>query len=105
MGTEIDGDDLVIGKRTRGCAGAGTWVFGTVAGHAFEALVFPEHAAVKEYELQGDSRISKLWLKRVADNRVVFAWDRGPGTAAADAEAEAVVAFLCAGMAEHVYGE
>ena len=62
--TEI-ADDLVITKHTRRCAGVGAWLCGTVAGHGFQALVFPEHAEVTEYELQGDSRISKLWLRRI----------------------------------------
>jgi hypothetical protein len=40
------GDDLRITKTTRRGAGNGTWVCGTIAGHRFDALVFPEHAAV-----------------------------------------------------------
>jgi len=38
------GDDLRITKTTRRAAGNGTWVCGTIAGHRFDALVFPEHA-------------------------------------------------------------
>ena len=64
------GDDLTITKTTRRAAGAGTWVIGTIAGHKFNALVFPEHAECPDYEL-GDSRISKLWIKRLADGREV----------------------------------
>lgn len=44
------GDDLVITKTTRRASGAGTWVSGTIHGHRFDALVFPEHAEVPEYE-------------------------------------------------------
>jgi len=44
--------------------GGGSWVKGTMGGHRFEALVFPEHADQREHELEGDSRISKLWVHR-----------------------------------------
>ena len=50
------GFDLEITKVTRQAAGAGTWVCGTLSGHRFEALVFPEHAADPEWEIR-DSRI------------------------------------------------
>jgi hypothetical protein len=100
---EVTGDDLVITKTTRRAAGSGTWVIGTVHGHRFEALVFPEHAEVADYEL-GDSRISKLFLRRLSDGEDVYLWDRGPGQPPADATAAAVVDFLAAGLAEHTYG-
>jgi hypothetical protein len=96
------GDDLTVRTVTPRAAG-GTWVIGLVAGHRFEALVFPGHAENPDYEL-GDSRISKLWLQRVADGRVVFNWDRGADVPAADAAAARVVDFLAAGLAEHVHG-
>jgi hypothetical protein len=51
-------------------------VIGTIAGHRFQALVFPEHAECHEYEL-GESRISKLWLQRLADKQEVANFDRG----------------------------
>ena len=70
------GDDLRITKTTRRAAGNGTWVCGTFAGHRFDALVFPEHADNPDWEI-GDSRISKLWVQRLADRRTVFNWDRG----------------------------
>ena len=98
------GDDLVIERSKRGSwTGAGTSVSGSVAGHAFQALVFPEHAMNAEWEI-GDSRISKLWVRRIADRVVVYNWDRGQDIPAADAEAQQVVDFLCAGLAEHTYG-
>ena len=62
------GYDLVITKTTRRAAGAGTWVIGTISGHRFDALVFPEHAECPGYELD-DSRISKLWIKRLSDEK------------------------------------
>jgi hypothetical protein len=46
-------DDLQITKITRRAAGGGTWVCGTIAGYRFDALVFPEHAEVADYELGG----------------------------------------------------
>ena len=94
------GDDLRITKKTRQAAGAGTWVCGTIAGHRFDALVFPEHAENPEWEL-GDSRISKLWVQRLADRQEVFNWDRGADVAAADA----VVDFLSVGLADLAYAE
>jgi hypothetical protein len=100
---EVTGDDLVITKTTRRAAGSGTWVIGTVHGHRFEALVFPGHAEVADYEL-GDSRLSKLFLRRLSDGADVYLWDRGLDRAPADATAAAVVDFLAAGLAEHVYG-
>lgn len=96
------GDDLTFRTITPRAVG-GTWVIGLVAGHRFEALVFPEHAENPDYEL-GDSRIAKLWVQRVADGRVVFNWDRGVDVPAIDATAARVVDFLAAGLAEHVYG-
>lgn len=98
------GDDLEITKTTRRASGGGTWVSGKIAGHRFDALVFPEHAEVADYEL-GDSRISKLWLQRLADKQTVFNWDRGLDIAAATDIAKAIVDFLAAGLADHVYAE
>jgi len=96
------GSDLTITKTTRHCAGAGTWVFGRVAGHRFEGLVFPEHSLYPEFEI-GQSRISKLWVQRLADRQTVFNWDRGADVAATDEVAQAVVEFLAAGLANVVY--
>jgi len=97
------GDDLVFTKITRRTSAGGAWVTGRLAGHRFSALVFPEHAENPEWEL-GDSRISKLWLKRLADGQIAFNWDRGADVAAIDKAAAAAVDFLAAGLAEHVYG-
>jgi hypothetical protein len=96
------GDDLRITTKTRQAAGAGTWVCGTIAGHRFDALVFPEHADNPEWEI-GDSRISKLWVQRLADRREVFNWDRGADVPAADPLAAAIVDFLSVGLADLVY--
>jgi hypothetical protein len=65
------GHDLEITKVTRRASAGGTWVCGTLSGHRFDALVFPEHAGTPEWDI-GDSRISKLWVQRLADKQTVF---------------------------------
>ncbi len=92
-------EDINITKVER--AHTGSWVIGTVDGYKFQALVFAEHAVLPEYELAG-SKISKLWLPH--DCRVAFNWDRGQDVPAQTPEAQALVDFVCAGLAEHVYG-
>ncbi len=96
------GDDLRITKTTRRASGGGTWVIGTIAGHEFHALVFSEHAECEHYEL-GRSRISKLWLQRLADKQEVANFDRGWDRHPANKAATAIVDFLAAGLAELVY--
>ena len=98
------GDDLVITKTTRRASGAGTWVIGTTNGHLFHALVFPEHAECPEFEL-GDSRISKLWVKRLSDGKVVCNFDRGWDVRPTTPDADLIVDFLAEGLAEHTYGK
>jgi hypothetical protein len=97
------GEDLRFTHVNRPAAGGGSWVIGVVAGHQFEALVYRQHAEDRAWEL-GDSRISKLWVRRIADRAVVFNWDRGPDVPAGDPETARVVDFLVAGLAEHVFG-
>jgi hypothetical protein len=98
------GDDLVIRKTTRRASGGGTWVIGTLNGHRFDALVFPEHADCPNYELD-DSRISKLWLQRLADKQEVVNFDRGWDVHPKTEIAQAIVDFLAAGLADHIYHE
>ena len=77
MTNEIEiGEGLKITKAERRQSAGGVWVKGTVHGHAFNALVFPEHAESPDYEL-GESKISKLWMQRHADHKVVVNFDRG----------------------------
>ena len=97
------GDDLEITKTTRRASGAGTWVIGTLNGHRFEALVFPEHAERPDFEL-GSSRISKLWIKRLSDGKVVCNFDRGWDVRPTTGDADLIVDFLAEGLAEHTYG-
>ena len=97
------GDDLIIAQKSRRLSAGGSWLKGTLSGHRFEALVFPEHAECPDYEL-GDSRISKLWLQSLADHRVVANFDRGWDIRPTTKIATAIVDFLAAGLVEHVYG-
>jgi len=98
------GDDLVITKSEPRTSAGGSWVCGTILGHRFDALVFPEHAENPDYEIR-DSRISKLWVQRLADKKTVYNWDRGLDIPAANTTAQAIVDFLCAGLAEHTYAK
>ncbi len=99
------GEDLEINEIKRRCTGAGdgAWVRGTLNGHRFHALVWSAHADHAEWEI-GESRITKLWVKRIADKAVVFSWDRGMDVPAQDATAQAIVGFLCEGVADLAYG-
>jgi hypothetical protein len=96
------GDDLEITKITRQAAGAGTWICGRLNGHRFDALVFREHAEFETYEL-GQSKISKIWVQRLADRETVANFDRGWDVRPTTNEASAIVDFLAAGLADHVY--
>ena len=96
------GHDFEIKKVTRQAAGAGTWASGTMSGHRFDALVFPEHAANPDWEI-GESRISKLWIQRLADKQTTFNWDRGADVNAIDETTQAIVDFLAGGLADHIY--
>jgi len=96
------GADLRITKLTRRTSAGGAWVRGTIAGYCFDALVFAEHADCPEWEL-GDSRISKLWIARLKNKETVFNWDRGLDTPVTSPKTQAIVDFLAAGLAEHIY--
>ncbi len=98
------GEDLRITKTTRRASGAGTWVIGTLNGHRFNALVFPEHAENPAFEM-GDSRISKLWVQRLADKATVVNFDRGWDVQPTTDIANEIVGFLAAGLAEYTYGK
>jgi hypothetical protein len=101
---ELDvGDDFEVLRVTRRHSGGGSWVTGTLAGHRFEALVFPAHAENPEWEL-GESRISKLWVRRQANRWVVFNWDRGADVPPADELAAEIVDFIAGGLADFIYG-
>ncbi|MDP1661570.1 MAG: hypothetical protein Q8L55_06600 [Phycisphaerales bacterium] len=98
-------DTLELAKiERRKHGGGGTWVSGSIGGHCFNALVFPEHATDPAFELDG-SRISKLWLKDSANGTEVASFDRGWDRSPATDTAQAIVGLLAAGLAERVFGE
>jgi hypothetical protein len=88
----------------RDASGGGLWVSGRIAGHRFEALVFPEHAESEAYELD-KSRISKLWLKDNATGQMVANFERGWDLTPATDTASKIVDLLAAGLAETVFGK
>lgn len=88
-------------KPRKSCGGS--WIIGTIAAHRFEALVFPEHADSPDFEL-ADSRISKLWVRRIDDNVTVVNFDRGWDIRPTTPLAATIVDLLAAGLAEHVFG-
>lgn len=95
------GDDLFVSNIVPRDSAPGMWVAGTLNGHSFEALVFDDHASCPDWEL-GQSRISKLWIQRLADRRTVFNWDRGPDQPAANETVQKIVDFLAEGLADYV---
>ena len=97
-------DTLKIHKLQRRSVGGGAWVVGTIAGHRFEALVFPQPAENREWEVAGDSRISKLWLQRMSDDATVYSWDRGADIEPTNEIAGVIVGLLAAGLAESIFG-
>jgi|GEM_PF-2088854 len=96
-------DTLEITKKT-GRPTGGTWVKGNIAGHTFEALVFPEHATDGAFELD-DSRISKLWLQEHFTHAEVACFDRGWDRKPTTDAARTIVGLLAAGIAEHIFGK
>jgi hypothetical protein len=96
------GFDLDITKLQPREHDGGVWVFGTTTGYKFQALVFPDHADSEAYEL-GRTRISKLWVQRLADRQTTFNFDRGWDVPAKDAVTQQIVAFLGDGLADFVF--
>jgi hypothetical protein len=94
---------LHITKRD-GRATGGTWVSGTIAGHSFEALVFPEHAESESFEL-ANSRIGKLHVTHQITKRTAASFDRGWDIAPTTDMAKAIVDVLASGLAETVFGK
>jgi hypothetical protein len=97
----LDTLDIARIKPRKSCGGS--WVIGKIAGHRFEALVFPEHAESSDFEL-ADSRISKLWMRNMDTGATAAEFDRGWVTQPTSPAAAAIVHVLAAGLAEHVYG-
>lgn len=92
---------LVIRKVTKRPSAPGSWVTGTIGGHKFEALVFPEPASDPAFEIPG-SNISKFWLAD-DEGRVVADFDRGWNLNPATDLAKRITDLLAAGLAETVY--
>jgi hypothetical protein len=82
---------------------APTWAIGRIRAFSFQAKVYPEHARDATYEI-GRSRISKLELRRLDNNAIAYAWDRGLAIPAADAATQAAVDSLGERLADHLYG-
>lgn len=83
--------------------GCGDWVHGRVGAFRFAAKVYPEHALVPSYEI-GRSRISKMELRRLDNDALAYAWDRGLDVAATDAAARWAVNRLAKHLANHCFG-
>jgi hypothetical protein len=92
-----------ISNRNRGAGGS--WVQGKINNeYRFDALVFAEHAEHESYELN-QSKISKLWVQRLADRKVMFNFDRGLDVPAVNTEVQVIVDFLCEGLSDLVFGQ
>ena len=77
----------------------GVWVTGWIYDYYFNALVFHAHAKNPAWELF-DSRISKLWLQRPRDRRVMYNWDRGLDVPEAGNLTRAAVGYLAENLAD-----
>ena len=100
---DLDLQITKISNRNRNVGG--TWISGTINDEfRFDALVFADHAECEDYELN-QSKISKLWIQRIADKRTMFNFDRGLDVAAANTEIQVIVDFLCDGLSDLVFSE
>jgi len=103
--TEYDLDLTITKISNRNRNVGGSWVQGKINDeYRFDALVFADHAEEKSFEL-GGSKISKLWIQRLADRKVMFNFDRGLDVPAANTEVQVVVDFLCEGLSDLVFGQ
>ena len=97
--------DLTITKiSNRHRSAGGSWVQGKINDeYRFDALVFADHAESDSYELDR-SKISKLWIERIADKKTMFNFDRGLDVPATNTEVQVVVDFLCEGLSDLIFG-
>ena len=103
--TQYDLDLTITRISNRNRAVGGSWVQGRINDeYRFDALVFADHAESEDYEL-GRSKISKLWIERLADHKVMFNFDRGLDVPAVNTEVQVVVDFLCEGLSDLVFGQ
>ena len=94
---------ITVTKMKHRTSAGGAWVDGLIAGHRFQALVFPAHALYREWEVNGDSRISKLWLQRIDDSSTVFNWDRGLDIEPQSTDAALIVQFMAKELADFIW--
>ena len=99
--TAVLGDLVLTSAKPKDLAA--TWATGRVGAFRFAAKVFSEHATVPAYEI-GRSRISKLELRRLDNDAVAYAWDRGIDIPATDTAAQAAITTLSERLADHLYG-
>ncbi len=103
--TEHDLDLTITKISNRNRAVGGSWVQGKINDeYRFDALVFAEHAECESYELN-QSKISKLWIERLSDRKVMFNFDRGLDVPAVNAEVQVAIDFLCEGLSDLVFGQ
>ena len=98
------GSDFVILKTIRQTSGEESFVIGRLNDHHFDAIVFAEHPKYPNFEL-ADSRITKLWLQRIADKATVASFNRGWDMCPTTEIAQAIVDFLAANLAKHIYSK
>lgn len=94
--------------RTHRVQMGGVWIAGNIGDergwvYRFDALVFAEHATNPEFEL-GESRISKLWIQRMVDQKEVFNFDRGADLEPQDEATREAIELLMEGLAQRVFG-
>jgi len=97
-------DTLEVTKVERRVSAGGVWVSGRIARHRFNALVFAEPAVNRTWEVNADSRISKLWLQRHEDKVTVYNWDRGTDIQPQTDLAAMIVELLAEGLANLIWG-
>jgi len=94
-------DSFLILKTQRALSG-GVWVTAQCLGYRIQALVFAKHADEPSYEL-GQTRITKLWVQRIADREETYNWDRGLDKEPADFETEAIVDLASDFLADFIF--
>jgi len=78
------------------------WVTGAIRGHRFWAKVYPHHAIYPSFEI-GQSRISKLSVRRLSDGEEVAAFDRGWDRRPTTSTAVKMVNVLVRDLADTVF--
>lgn len=94
-------DDFKILKTVRALSG-GVWVTAQCLGYRIQALVFKHHADEPSFELF-KTRITKLWVQRIADRQETYNWDRGLDREPADFETEAIVDLASDFLADFIF--